>query len=39
VSTTTAGNGNDGMTPRYVFVIVVWVAVLSALYVLQEYFS
>jgi hypothetical protein len=39
VSTTTAGNGNDGMTSRYVFVIVVWVAVLSALYALQEYFS
>jgi len=27
------------VTSRYVRVIVVWVAVLSALYALQEYFS
>jgi hypothetical protein len=31
--------GNDGMTSRYVGVLVVWVVVLSALYALQEYFS
>jgi hypothetical protein len=30
---------NDGMTSRYVLVMVVWVIVLSALYALQEYFS
>jgi hypothetical protein len=39
VPTTTAGNGNDGMTSRYVRVIVVWLLVLSALYALQDYFS
>lgn len=27
------------MTSRYVRVLVVWVAVLAALYALQEYFS
>jgi len=27
------------MTSRYVGVLVVWVAVLSALYALQQYFS
>jgi hypothetical protein len=32
----TAGNG---MTSRYISVLVVWVAVLAALYALQEYFS
>jgi hypothetical protein len=31
--------GNDGMTSRYVGVLVVWVAVLLALYGLQQYFS
>jgi len=36
VSTTA---GNDGMTFRYVAVLVVWVAVLVALYALQQYFS
>jgi hypothetical protein len=30
---------NDGMTSRYVRVVVVWVVVLVALYALQEYFS
>jgi hypothetical protein len=29
----------DGMTSRYVGVLVVWVAVLGALYALQQYFS
>jgi hypothetical protein len=28
-----------GMTPRYVGVVVVWVAVLLALYAVQQYFS
>jgi hypothetical protein len=36
VSTTA---GNDGMTFRYVAVLVVWVVVLVALYGLQQYFS
>jgi hypothetical protein len=36
VSTTA---GNDGMTSRYVLVVVVWVVVLLALYGVQEYFS
>jgi hypothetical protein len=27
------------MTSRYIRVVVVWVAVLAALYALQEYFS
>ena len=31
--------GTGGMTFRYIGVLVVWVAVLSALYALQEYFS
>jgi hypothetical protein len=35
----TAGNGNDGMTSRYVRVLVLWVLVLAALYAVQEYFS
>jgi hypothetical protein len=30
---------NDGMTSRYVGVLVVWVAVLLALYAVQQYFS
>jgi len=34
-----ATDGDAGMTSRYVRVLVVWVAVLSALYALQEYFS
>jgi len=31
--------GKNGMAARYVGVVVIWVAVLSALYALQEYFS
>jgi hypothetical protein len=31
--------GNDGMTSRYLGVLAVWVAVLVALYALQQYFS
>jgi len=27
------------LTSRYILVLVVWVAVLTALYALQEYFS
>jgi hypothetical protein len=29
----------DGMTSRYLRVLAIWVAVLAALYALQEYFS
>jgi len=36
----TSGNGdNVDMTSRYVGVLVVWVAVLLALYAVQQYFS
>jgi len=39
VSASTPDRDRDGMTSRYVGVLVVWVVVLSALYALQEYFS
>jgi hypothetical protein len=35
----TPDGGNDGMTSRYVGVLVVWVTVLLALYAVQQYFS
>jgi hypothetical protein len=34
-----AENGEKNMTSRYLGVLVVWVAVLTALYAIQEYFS
>jgi hypothetical protein len=36
---TPAENGEISMTSRYVSVVVVWVVVLTALYLIQEYFS
>ena len=38
VSVSTTGD-QAGMTSRYVGVVVVWVAVLLALYAVQQYFS
>ena len=39
ISGTTGLGDNNGMTFRYVGVLVVWVAVLLALYAVQQYFS